>query len=480
MSSQPAEATPRRLLPIMAVLILVEIMSSLEANMIFTAMPSIARELGGMQATGWLISAFALVQAASAAIGGRLGDLYGRRRVILIVCVICALGSAISALHTDLRWIIAGRAIQGASGAILPLCYGIVRQLVPQSRLPFWIGVFAGAYAASGAIGFLVGGALSEYVGWHAIFYVTTVLPLLLIAPTWLVVPALTPARDSRPLDVLGGVLFVAAISGVLIALTYGKSWGWVSPRLLALLAASLAIGALWVWHERRAANPLIDIRLLQVPDIALGNLCFFLFGLGAMQMPLVVMMLIQQPAWTGIGLGVGATLTGLLKLPSSLVGAFAGPFSGYLATRRDARFAAIVGAALTTAGWILVSLHQGSLGYVFLTMVMMGFGSSMVLAAVTNIVVAAAPAARASEATGLASVTRTIGLAAGAQLAAVLLSTTQIERGGSTFPAAAAYGLTFWSLTAIVLGAFLVALCFPAVKKASQDVGEKATAPGA
>lgn len=451
-----------RLLPIMVVLIALEVMSSLEANMIYTALPTIARETGGAQFSGWLIAGFALVQAVSAAIGGRLGDLYGRRLIMVAVCIICAAGSLVSATHSDIHWVVAGRAIQGVSGAILPLCYGIMRQLVPPARVPFWIGIFAGAYAASGALGFALGGTLTESIGWHAIFWVSSALPLLLLIPLLVVIPALSPVRDPQPLDLAGGLLFAVAIAGLLGALTFGKTWGWFSPLTLGTLAASVAVGAFWVFHEARCRNPLIDVRLLLIPEIALGNACFFLFGLSAMQMPLVVMALIQQPVWTGVGLGIGAAMTGLLKFPSSFVGMVGAPFGGLLSTSRSPRFSAVVGTTITTCGWLSVTLFHDTLIAVVIAMIVMGFGSAMILASVGAVIVSSAPQARTSEATGMAAVTRTVGLAAGAQLATVLLATSLYEQNGVSYPSPAAYALTLAVITGLTAACILVVLGLP------------------
>ncbi|WP_192812857.1 MFS transporter [Rhizorhabdus wittichii] len=443
----------------------IEFFSSLEASMIYTALPTIARQYGGLQSTGWLVSAFVLVQSSTAAIGGRLGDIFGRRLTIVVILVICLFASLISAFSSDLGHIIFGRALQGVSGALLPLCFGIARERSPCDRMPLWIGVLAGCYSASGAVGFLLGGVLAETAGWQAIFYVTSGLALVLILPVLLVLPREVCKEGPRPsIDWLGGLLMMPAIGGLLLAITYAKDWGWASGTTLGVAGASILLAILWLRQELRHPTPLIDVRLLRDRGVAMGNLCFFLLGLGSMQLPLVVMALIQQPVWTGVGLGAGAALTGLLKLPSNVISMVAGPFGGHLTSRYGARIAAFTGMGLAASAWVMLSIYHGSLGFVVFVSIVVGAGMAMTLGSIPNLILAVAPPERSSEATGMLSVIRTMGVAIGAQLAAVLLSTSRIsDAAGHSFADGHAYLLTFSLIAVVTILGALTCLLLPA-----------------
>src|SRR5439155_20925831 len=154
-------------------------LSTLESGMMYVALPTIAAKFQNLGDVSWLITAFVLMQAGTAAVAGRLGDLMGRRRVLVWVLALCATGSAISAFSMQLGWIVIGRAIQGISGAVLPLCFGIARQSTPPRQLPVWVGVLISANIVSGALAFLIGGIIAQFGSWHWIFYVTLGLPII-------------------------------------------------------------------------------------------------------------------------------------------------------------------------------------------------------------------------------------------------------------------------------------------------------------
>lgn len=447
---------------ILAVLVGAELLASLESAMIYTAMPTIMREFNNIEASGWLLSSYLLVMAVSAAIGGRLGDIFGRRNVLLVVLGICSVGSLISAVGPSIIWVIIGRTIQGMCGAILPLCFGLARQAAPEGRLQVAVGILAGAYSASGAVGFVLGGYLAEKFDWHAIFYVTTVFPIVLAPFVYFILPDSKCDTRVSSIDWLGGVLFVPGIAGLLLAVTLAKTWGVFSVEILSLTLGSFAFLVAWIRHELRHENPLIDVSLLLNKSLALGNTCSFLLGFGSFQLPLVVILLFQQPLWTGVGLGLGATVSGILKLPSNVVALAGGPLGGKIAKIRSERTALLLGGGVCAIGWFGILLFHSSTSFIVMMTVLIGFGQAMVLAGVANIILANAPEQRASEATGLGQVIRLTGTSIGAQVASVVLaSSVVISANGASFPSADAYNialiLIFLSTTSLVVVASLI-----------------------
>lgn len=429
--------------------------------MLYTALPTIARQFGGMSNVAWLVSIFTLVQATTVALGARLGDLFGRRRVLQWVLAISAFGSLLSAVSESLTMIVVGRAFQGVSAALLPLCFGIARQIVAPSRLSVVVGLLAGLYSASGAAGFLLGGVLTEQFGWHSIFYVTLFLPVLVMPLVMLAVPADRPGERPPSLDLPGAILLVPGVVALLLTVTYVFVWPvWASVGVLATAAGFMVA---WVRHEASAAHPLIDVRLLRHRGVAMANVAFLFMGLGSMQLPLVVMAMIQQPVWTGVGLGIGAAMTGLLKLPSNLISAVAGPFAGWIGGRRSPRVAAIIGGCLGVIAWAGMILAHDSLWLVVLFSILVGANMSMILAAMPSVVLAIAPLERSSEATGMLSFARTFGVSLGAQIAGVLLATSHVTGpAGEVLPDGAAYGLTYLFLASCALVTLIACIAIP------------------
>lgn len=454
MTAEPKDT--RRVILVMVALIVAEFYASLEASMIYTALPTIARDFGDLSTASWLISVYLLVQAAIAAIGGRFGDLLGRRRMIIIVLAISGLGSLISALGGPPWTVIVGRALQGFCGAILPLSFGIVREVAPPSRVPFWVGTLTGAYSGSGAVGFFLGGVLVQYATWHWIFWITSALSLVVIALVLALVPRSSRPSQKGDLDLIGGILFAPGVALTLFTLTKANDWGWLSSATLAGLIGGIALLVLWVWRELSHPNPLIDVRLLGNPQIALGNGLALMIGLGAFQLPLVLNLLMQQPVAGGVGFGVGAALAGTLKLPSNVASALSAIYSGHLASRRGARAAAILGASILAASWLTLTLFHDALWMVIAGSIVCGAANTIVLAAAPNLVLERSPEGRSSEATGVTSVLRAIGTAVGAQAVALLLSSSSILIAGRVAPDGKAYTLALGYI-AVTAGVCLV-----------------------
>lgn len=458
-----AEYSGRResTLLVMGALVLAEAVASFEASMIYAALASFYRVFGDPIAIGWLVTGYMLVATATAAICARLGDIYGRKRVLLICLALAGAGSLLSAATTSLPVIIAGRACQGFAGAILPLCYGMVREYLPPGRVALNIGIVSATASGGAGVGLVVGGLLVDFGSWRAIFIASAALALIAIAAVWLFVPRRMERSPAR-IDWLGGVLFVPGLCLLLYALGLGEEHGWGSPVQLAWLAGGLAFLATWVFHELRIEQPLIDVRMAANRQIGLTMLIFFLMALGTMNLGQIVMVMLQQPVSTGVGMGLSATFAGLLHSPASVVGTIASPLCGWYAGRKGSRNAMILATAAATIAWIGLAAAHGNVWIVFGWLLLNSFALGAAMAAAPNLIVEAAPAGRTSEATGLAQIARKIGMAVGAQLVAISMATSTVEAGGGVFPAAEAYLLTYGWVALACMAALLVAACLP------------------
>ena len=462
-SPSPADAPPisrASFFAIMTVLMLVEVLSSLESSMVVTALPTVLKEFKNITSAGWLVSCFLLASAATAAVGGRLGDMFGRRRILIILVVLCGLGSLLSAQAPSLEWIIVGRTIQGASGAILPLCYGMTRELAPPGKAPLWIGLLTGGYSFSAAIGYILGGYLADTGTWRSVFYVTAAYSILLLPLLLLVIPATRMSKTGGKFDVLGAVMFAPAVAAMLYGITTASKEGWDAPEAWGPVVAGAVVLAIWVWHELRLADPLINLRLLRRREILVGNACAAMASVGVMQLPLVTLLLLQQPRMAGVGLAVSATVAGFLKLPSNVGALAASPLGGWISGKYGARWAMLQGGLICVVGWVSLYLLHDTLIQVVAGSVVCAFGSSVLLSAIPNLVLEGAPMERSSEVTGLTSVIRSVFAGIGAQVIAILLATSRINdpKSGANYPAESAYQLTF--LCIAVSAALVAVLC--------------------
>lgn len=431
---------------IIVALVLAEITSAFEVSMIFAAMPRFVRAFGDPLAAGWILTGCLLVSAVAAALCARLGDLFGRRRVLLLVLAACALGSFVSAFSETLGGVVVGTAIQGLSGTILPLCLGLASERLPRERVPVAVGTIVGAVMAGGGGGLLLGGWLVDRFDWHAIFYCSGGFAILGMLAVWLCIPARAVDSAARPrMDVWRGVLFAPGIVLLMYAIGQTRLWGIGDPRTIGLLVAGLIILVYWFRHQWREPYPLIDVRLIAVGPIAAAYLCMGFLGLGAFQFGYVLSLYMQQPVDYG-GLGLSATTTGLFLGPVLWAGILGGPISGRISARFGPRISALVGAALLVAGWGILSFARHDLFFVGLAAVFLGPGLPIVYAALPTLIIQHAPPARVSEAVGVNSVVRSVFQAVGAALIAFLVTLETVAVPGSDvrYPSALAFDWTF------------------------------------
>ena len=362
--AEPTSVPPARregqLLLILAVLALTEINSAFEVGMVYGVVGSLVREFGA-SATGWVVTSFLLMGAISAALGSRLGDIFGRRRVVMILLVVAATGSVINALSTNLTGLIIGRTIQGVAAAFLPLCIGLAREYFPAARVPKAIGWLTAIASFSAMMGILLGGALADSVGWRSTFWVAAGHAMLSLACVALLLPPSRAFGLRGAFDWLGGILFAPAVAALLLSLEFWKKGGAGDLRFLALLAVGLLLLASWVRRELRHSDPMIDVRQLGTRQLGLTMLLMGLFGVGSSQLMLMILLIAQQPVWTGIGLGLTAAVAAWLKIPAGLVGLIGSPWSGHLAARSGARLAAVIGTITVLAGWIAFATWHDS-----------------------------------------------------------------------------------------------------------------------
>jgi MFS family permease len=374
-------------------------------------------------------------------------------------------GSLVSALSTSLPGLILGRALQGVAAALLPLCIGLAREYFPAARVPVAIGWLAAVASFSAGVGVLFGGWLADNAGWRATFWIGAGHAALSLVCVLLLLPPSRAQARSGPLDVLGGVLFAPAIAAVLLAITRLKGSGWTDPTTLALAAGGAGLLLLWARREWKHPDPMLDVRQFAHRQIGLTMLLMALFGLGTAQLMLVVLMLGQQPVWTGVGLGLTATLAALIKVPSSVAGLFGAPWSGHIAARHGARRAALVGAIVVCASWVaLMAWHSAVWQLVALSFIAT-VGGSILYAAIPNLVVEVAPAERTSELNGMSHVLRTLGTAIGTQVVSVLLASSVVRDpagGPAKFPTESAYLLALGAVSVCAALSILVVLALP------------------
>jgi MFS family permease len=416
----PSASFARVVVPLVGI----EILATLETIMAFIAVPSFMRAFAvDAVAAGWTASAYLLVGAASAAISGRLGDMFGRRRVLIVVLAISLVGSLVSLFAPVLWVLVAGRALQGCAAGALPLCFALVRELVPAQRVPMGISLVVGVVALVSGLGSLLGGVLIDLGGWRAIFVAASIAGVLAIVLVVLAVPR-TPGMVPRPrIDVIGGVLLVPACAGVLLGASFGKDRGWDDPLVLGLLALGVAAFVIWVLWERRTAEPMVHLELFRHRKVVLTTLATIGVGVAMMgPTALLIPLVMQLPAAGEVGIGLAPTSAGLVMLASAFFGYAAAAGAGRLAQRYGGRPILVIAFALgILAALLWIWLHKSAPGTAVVAS-LNTMATAVAAAALPTLIVEVVPEANTGEATGMNRLTLNISVAIGLSLASLML----------------------------------------------------------
>lgn len=461
-------SSPNRIL---AALFIAEILVTFESTMIYAALPTLIREFGDPLQAGWLVTIHLLIAAATAPVAGRLGDIYGRKTVIMVLLALALIGSLISAMSSVFLIILAGRAIQGFCTAILPLAVGVVREGFPAAKVPVAIGVLTTAQGVGSATGLVFGGAIVDNLNWQGLFWASAILSVVALLAVGLIVPAKAGTPPREPINWTEGLLPIPAVAAIMFALGLTKQHGWLDPYPLSIFATGFVLLALWGWMSLKSREPFIDLRLFGIRNFAVANLMQILLGMSTMHVIFVMSAYMQSPAWTMVGLGLTATLAGVAKLPSNVLAFFAGPFSGWMTTRAGAQRTVMAGALLAGAGWLFAMLLPGTFAGIVGILIVITWGTTMLQAAMPSIVVASVPENRTSEAMGSMTVVRGMASAIGAQIIALVLATYTMAapEGGGQFPTAEAYRLTMGLIAALTIAAAAAALLLRKSDEAAQ-----------
>lgn len=440
---------------------------SLQQSLLTPAIPELQHRLGISQATAsWLLTVYLLSASVATPIVGRLGDLLGNRRVLLSVLVVLGGGTALCAVASSAPPLLAGRAVQGVGGGVFPLAYRIVRDNAPPERIASDIGVISSLLGIGGGAGVVLAGVIVDSVSYHWLFWMPLALVAVSFAAVWICIPA-APRRAGDRVNWGSAALMSAGLVAVLVALTKTSSWGWLSPRTLALAGAGAALLGLWVSRDRRSSQPLVDMRMMARRAVWTTNLVTVLVGAAMWSAYMLIPALAQAPGRPSGGFAASVTASGLLLLPMTVVMLLLGPLAGRIERRVGSPAALVAGLAVCTVGLAMLMVLRTTLWQVCVASGLLGVGIGLAIAAITNLIVANVRADQTGVATGMNTIMRLVGGALGTQVAAALLAASG-ERG---VPTAGGYTLAF-AVSALVVGAAAgVALMAPRRRGAAEPV---------
>jgi MFS family permease len=427
----------------------------MQQSAVLPLLPRLQSELGvGVTAVSWTFTISMLVGAVATPLFSRFGDMYGRRRMLLVSFVLLLAGSVLAGLATSLPALLFGRVVQGFSVAVIPLSIGVVRGALPPERMATGIGTISATIGIGSGIGLVLSGVIAQYTtGFRAVFWVMAGLAAAALVIGAIVLRDPTPPQGGRP-DIPGAILLAGGLVTLLLGITEGQEWGWTSAGILGLFAASAVLFAIWVAVERRTAEPLVDIGLLTHRGTIGASVASMLLGFAMFGGFSLAPQFVQAPATAGYGFGASVLEAGLCLLPASLLMMVVSPASGGLIRRLSAPYVVAIGAAVTGASELWLVLSHARVTDVLIAMTLLGVGIGLAYSALATMAIEHVEPARTGVASGVNSLVRMLGASiAGAVAAAVLAA--HVAPGGA-LPSAAGYELGF-GITAV--GAALAAV---------------------
>ncbi|MCW2778625.1 MAG: transporter, partial [Frankiales bacterium] len=341
---------------------------------------------------------------------------------------------------------------------VLPLTFGIIRDVFPREKVAGAIGTAAALLAVGGGLGLVVAGPIVNALSYHWLFWLPMIMTVAATIAAALFVPRSLTRTPGR-INLLTAALLSAWLVCLLLGVSQGRTWGWTSGKVVGLLVAAVVLCAVWVRTEARSDAPLIDMQMMRVPAVWTTNLASLLVGFAMYSIFAFLPQFLQTPSSAGYGFGLSVTQSGLVLLPQSATLFIAGILSGRLAARHGSKRVLVAGTGLTAVALLGLTLAHDQLWQVLASVVLMGFAIGLAFAAMSNLVVESVPAAQTGVASGMNANIRTVGGALGG---AILASVVTAGARPDGLPVEAGYTHGFGVLAAGALVAMLVAMLVP------------------
>ncbi|WP_284740622.1 MFS transporter [Amycolatopsis sp. RTGN1] len=468
--SPPARETSPRANVVVAVLALAGITVSLMQTLVIPLIPALPGLLHASAADAtWAITATLLAGAVATPTMGRLGDMYGKRRMLLVSLGALVVGSAIGGLSDTLVPMVAGRTLQGLAAGVIPLGISIMRDELPAERLGSATALMSASLGVGGALGLPAAALLAENADWHVLFWTAAGLGLVVTALVVALVPE-SPVRTGGRFDVLGAAGLSIALVCLLLAISKGADWGWGSAATLGLVAAAALVLVLWGRWELRTPRPLVDLRTSARRQVLLTNIASAVFGFAMFAMSLVLPQLLQLPAATGYGLGRSMLVVGLVMAPSGLVMMALAPVSARITATRGPKTTLMLGAVVVAAGYALGIFLMSATWQLVLVSSVIGGGIGLAYGAMPSLVMGAVPVSETAAANSLNTLMRSIGTSVSSATAGLVLARLTVRFGPVDLPSQNGFRLVLGmgaaaALIALAVAAFLPRHSAPAAK---------------
>lgn len=457
----------------LAILSLIATMVMYAETMLVPAIPDLIKDFSISYGTSsWILTTYLIAGAIMTPISGKLSDIYGRKKVLLAIMLIYALGVSLGGFVTNIYEMLAVRVIQGIGMSMFPIAFGVIREQFPRSKIAIGQGIITSMFASGAVIGLVAGGHLIQNFGWQSTFYSVIPIVFLLVLIISRFVDIKDTALDDEPsakniknrIDVPGAAALTVSVTTFLMALTMmenGEGASYLSiGSLVAVGAASLAIFAK---IEKRSKSPLVSLQILSNKIILSSNILVLIVGLSMFMVFQTIPVLVRSPS--PLGFGQDPLTATNVQLPFAIVLLIFGPTSGFIVSKSGSTKPIILGSIISTAGFASLYLFHSTEFLVSMALAILSTGLSLTNVGAMNVIMLSSPKKEIGASLGMSTLIRIIGASIGPAIAGMYMQLYKASLPGivGSFPTAVSYNFIF--LTATIISCISVGLVL-SVKK--------------
>ncbi|MFJ3761396.1 MFS transporter [Streptomyces sp. NPDC090080] len=463
---------------VVAVLAFGGIVVSLMQTLVIPIVPELPKLLDASASdAAWAVTATLLAAAVATPVMGRLGDMYGKRLMLLTSMLMLVAGSVTAALSDTLVPMIVGRALQGLASGVIPLGISIMRDELPAERLGSATALMSASLGVGGALGLPAAALIADHFDWHVLFWTSAALGVVAAVLVVALVPE-SKVRTGGRFDLPGALGMAAGLVCLLLGISKGADWVWGSGTTLGLFAAAVVILLAWGSYELRTRQPLVDLRTTARRQVLVTNLASVAFGFSMFAMSLVLPQLLQLPEATGYGLGRSLLDAGLVMAPTGLVMMATAPVSALVSKNFGPKITLMCGAVIVAAGYGLNIVLMDAVWQLVLVSCIVGAGIGFAYGAMPALIMGAVDPHETAAANSLNTLMRSIGTSTASAVAGVILAQMTNVFGGVTVPSENGFKVVMASGSGAALLALLVAAFIPRRKRPAADLAGAAAGP--
>jgi len=376
--------------------------------------------------TAWVITITLLTSCICTPISGRLGDMFGKRRIILVLLGLLMAGSLLCTLSFSIGPMILGRALQGMGMGVIPVGIALLRDTVPAARLGSAIALVSATLGMGAAVGLPVAAFITSVGDWHLLFAVATALGTLTFILCVLFLPQSRPGDRGR-VDLTGAVGLAAGLTALLLFLSKGNEWGWTSLWTLACAVSAVVVLSAWTWHQWTRPDPLVNVRVSVRRPVLLTNIASTAMGFAMFVPSIAFPQILTLPPASG-GLGLPLLAAGLILMPSGLAMLVLSPVAGRIIDRFGPKPLLVAGSVILAVSYLIALLVPATGWAIALVMTVVGIGIGLGYAAMPSLIMQAVPVTETAAANGLNTLLRALGTAASSAIVASVLAHSAAE----------------------------------------------------